>query len=106
MRKADDSSVFSSQRGSVQFMDNISPSKLGGSYRDQTTNQSQSYQRAESTVNELYKLMADIEATVWDNVKLTQINAKLLEYCWKQTQEIDAERKARQEGEPITKEDL
>ena len=40
------------------------------------------------TTDQLYNLMDQIEASVWDNIKLTHINAKLLEYAKKQAIEI------------------
>lgn len=37
----------------------------------------------EKTVEQLYGLMDQIEDTVWDNVRLTHTNAKLLEFAQK-----------------------
>jgi len=42
------------------------------------------------TADQLYGLMEQIESTVWDNIKLTHINAKLLEYARRQAMEAEA----------------
>ena len=48
-------------------------------------------QRTE-TAGTLFNLTDQIEACVWDNIKLTHINAKLLEYAKKQAQEVEKTR--------------
>mgnify|MGYP006982808560 CR=1 FL=1 len=40
-------------------------------------------------MNNVYALMDKIEATVWDNIKLTHINAKLLEFARSQALELE-----------------
>ena len=40
----------------------------------------------------LYNLTDQIEASVWDNIKLTHINAKLLEFAKNQALELEVAR--------------
>lgn len=42
-----------------------------------------------TNVDNLYGLMGQIEACVWDNIKLTHLNAKLLEYTKNQAIQLD-----------------
>ena len=52
-----------------------------------------------TNVDNLYGLMGQIEACVWDNIKLTHLNAKLLEYAKNQAIELD---QARSQISPTT----
>lgn len=44
------------------------------------------------TDDNLYNLMEQIEACVWDNIKLAHINSKLLEYAKNQAIELETAR--------------
>ena len=68
------------QRGSLQ-----------ASYRREDTRQTFTTMGGVTDDN-LYNLMEQIEACVWDNIKLAHINSKLLEYAKNQAIELETAR--------------